>query len=390
VRPLGVEPTPAGSLPSGIRVQQLTTPCALVDHARVERNTTRMSERATALGVRLRPHVKTHKCVGVAALQVRGHFGGITVSTLAEARHFADAGYRDITYAVPIAPAKLQEAAAVAQRIDRLALLLDHPAALDAIEASVFGGVFAVYLKVDCGHGRAGVDPESAAAAQLARRLADSTSIDFRGLLTHAGHSYSCKNRREAAVVAAAERDLTVGFAERLRRGGVDVPEVSVGSTPTLCAVDHLNGVTEVRPGNYAFFDAFQATIGSCALDDVAFTVLATVIGNDPAQRKLVLDAGALALSKDRGATHLDPDCGYGVVLAADGATLLRGLHVTSLSQEHGVVRVAPTVDLERFPIGHHLRIVPNHSCLAAALFDRYHVVSHDQVINEWHPTRNW
>ena len=173
----------------------------------------------------------------------------------------------------------------------------------------------------------------------LAERLSRSPAIDFCGVLAHAGHSYACSDADAIRAVARSERDVTVEFAERLRRRGIPVPEVSIGSTPTMSHATDLTGVTEVRPGNYVFYDAFQAAIGSCTLEDAAFSVLTTIVGHYPEQNKLIVDAGALALSKDPGATHVDPECGYGAVFTAEGSRHLQELRVASLSQEHGQVR---------------------------------------------------
>jgi len=374
-----------------VHIEELPTPCAVVDLDRLERNCERMSERMRSLGVRLRPHVKTHKCAEAARLQVRGHFGGVTVSTLAEARAFAAAGFADITYAVPIAPARIAEAAALARGIERLALLVDHEAVAGELEAcaAAQGVRLAVLLKVDCGYHRAGVDPTSETALALAARLSRSPYLDFRGVLTHAGHAYRARDAAAATVIAAQERDVTVAFAERARAAGIEIAEVSVGSTPTMCAAADLTGVTEARAGNYAFFDAFQAAIGSCTLADVAFFVLATVIGSYPARGELLLDAGALALSKDEGPRHVDPECGYGLLVHAVSRRPRRGLKLAALTQEHGQVRgAAETVAAQ--PIGTKVLVVPNHSCLAAALHERYAVVRGDTVIGEWRPVRGW
>ena len=370
-----------------MRIDELTSPAALIDLDRLERNATRMSERMRRLGVRLRPHVKTLKSTEAARYQVRGHFGGITVSTLAEARHFAAAGFDDITLAIPFAADHLPAAIALARGGVRLALLLDHAATLDLLAGC--GHRFPVFLKVDCGYHRAGVDPDDPDSFALARRLAASPGVDFRGLLTHAGHSYASRSADESLVVARAERDAVVRFADRLRECGVPVHEVSVGSTPTMSRVDDLTGVTEARPGNYVVFDAFQAAIGSCAPDDAAFSVLATVIGHYPARNRLLINAGALALSKDPGARHVDPDCGFGTVCSVDGRPL-PGWRLDSLSQEHGQVTSTRPLDFDRQPIGSRLRIVANHSCLAAACFASYHVVRGDEVVDEWRPCRGW
>ena len=373
------------------RIAQLPTPCLLVDLDAVERNTAAMSARVARLGPRLRPHVKTHKCLEAARLQVRGGFGGLTVSTLAEARFFARAGFGDITYAVPIAPARMPEAIELARGMQRLSLLLDGERALHELEAcaAAAGVRVPVFLKIDCGNHRAGVDPASPDAVAFAVRLARSERLDFRGLLAHAGHAYACRDRREIAAAAREEREVTVGFAERLRAEGVRVDEVSIGSTPTLSVAEDLTGVTEVRPGNYVFFDAFQAAIGSCELGDAALSVLTTVIGSYPERGRLVVDAGALALSKDPGARHVDPAAGFGVLLTEEGEPVT-GLRLAALSQEHGHLEAAPGTDLSGFGVGRRLRVVANHSCLTAALHERYRVLRGDRVVGEWRPVRGW
>jgi D-serine deaminase-like pyridoxal phosphate-dependent protein len=371
---------------------EIRTPAALVDLDRLEANTSRISERVRGLGAKLRPHVKTHKCVEAARFQIRGHFGGITVSTLAEARFFADAGFRDITYAVPIAVSRLEEAVEIGGSVDALHLLLDHESTLEAMSACARakGTRLSAFLKVDCGYHRAGVDPESDRSVALALRMARSADVDFRGILTHAGHSYHSTNAEEIKEVAETERSVMVRFAQKLAHAGAPPPEVSVGSTPTISLGESLDGVTEARPGNYVFYDRFQAVVGSCGIANAAFSVLATILSHYPGRNEILIDAGGLALSRDEGPTHLDADCGYGEVFSADGATHLPSLRVRSLSQEHGKIQGLAPLDYSALPVGAKLRIVPNHSCLSAALFDRYHVFRGNAVVDEWRPVRGW
>jgi D-serine deaminase-like pyridoxal phosphate-dependent protein len=370
-------------------VDELPTPCALVDLDRLERNARRMADKARRLGVRLRPHIKTHKCIEAARIQTDLHFGGVTVSTIAEAQAFAAGGFTDITYAVPIAPQKIADAADLHGEIDSLNLLVDHPETVRAIDelAASRSITLPVYLEIDCGGGRSGVDPDNESAEILVQRLAGAENIDFRGLLTHAGHAYGARNRSEAYEVACEERNLMTAFAAELRDLGVDVPEVSIGSTPAMKAIDDLTDVTEVRPGNYLFFDAFQTTIGSCTTDDIAFSVLATVISVDPERGRAVVDAGALALSKDAGPIHVDPDCGYGLPVAVEDQHPLPGLRIVALTQEHGSLS-GP--GCEALHPGTRIRIFPNHSCLSAACFDRYQVLRGTEVVDEWRPVRGW
>ncbi|MFV2071951.1 MAG: alanine racemase [Thermoanaerobaculales bacterium] len=372
-----------------MQATDLPTPCALVDLDRLERNAARMAKRAQRLGVRLRPHIKTHKCVEAARIQTANTFGGITVSTLAEARSFVAEGFTDLTYSVPIAPEKITAAADLHARIGALNLLVDHPETARAIEnvATSRDLVLSVFLEIDCGGGRTGIDPDGESCGTLVRRLAGSDHIDFRGLLTHAGHAYRARNRTEAFEAACEERNVMATLAAELRDLGVPVPEVSVGSTPTVRAIDDLSGVTEIRPGNYVFFDVFQAAIGSCEVDELAFSVLATVISTHPEHGRAVVDAGALALSKDAGPTHVDPECGFGVPVALEDQHPLPGLQIASLAQEHGTL-TGPGVEALR--PGTRVRIHPNHSCLSAACFESYHVLRGTEVVDEWHPVKGW
>jgi D-serine deaminase-like pyridoxal phosphate-dependent protein len=369
---------------------ELNTPSLVLDLARVRRNAGRMAARVSRMGAALRPHVKTHKCAEVARLQTEGLRGALTVSTLAEGRFFAERGFTDLTYAVPIEPGKFAEAIELSRRCERLALLTDDtevPAPLDEA-ARRAGATLDVFLKVDCGYHRCGVEPGEPEAQEIPRRLAAARHLRFAGILTHAGHSYHARTREELLTIARRERDVMVEFAGALRAGGVEVPEVSVGSTPTVSVVDHLAGVTEARPGNYIFYDAFQATLGSCGFDDCALTVLTSVVHRDRVRRKVVVDAGAIALSKDRGAVELDPSCGYGRVLDLGGAEL--GLRLDSVSQEHGVVKVEDEGLFDRLKVGTRLRVLANHSCLTAAQHPFYNVLEGGRIADRWEIQRGW
>jgi len=356
----------------------LPTPALLVDLDRLEANLRRMQERCDRLGVALRPHVKTHKCVEIARRQRELGACGITVSTLAEARAFADGGFHDLTWAFPAIPSRLPEAVELARRVT-LRLTVDTPEGVAAVEeaARAAGLRLHVLLEVDCGDHRSGVDPGSQRAVELARALASSPHLAFDGLLTHSGHAYRARSRAEAAAVAEEERSVMAELAGRLRSEGLAVTTVSVGSTPAMAAAEDLAGVTEARPGNYAYFDATQVAIGSCTVADCALSVLATVVSGQPAAGRAVVDAGALALSKDPGPEGTEPRS-MGRIYRDPAAGLLEPeLRLSSLSQEHGELSATR-------PVGERLRILPNHSCLAAACFDRVHAIRGDEVVDAW------
>jgi D-serine deaminase-like pyridoxal phosphate-dependent protein len=347
-----------------------------------------MSDIALRNNVRLRPHIKTHKCIEVARIQTDGHDGAITVSTLAEARAFAKHGFDDITYAVPIDQGKFDDAIEILTNGAKLNLLTDDAATAKALdEAAGKAGVrFDVFVKIDCGTHRVGVEPDTPEALEIPRQLSDARNLSFAGILTHAGHSYDQKTRDLIIEVARHERDSMVELAERLRNDGIDVPTVSIGSTPTMSHADHFKGIDEIRPGNYIFFDNFQATLGSCSFEDTALTVLAAVIHKG--KRRLVVDAGAVALSKDRGPVGLDPACGYGRVLDIDGFET--GMRVTGMSQEHGEIDAADSDAFDNLKVGDRVRILANHSCLTAAQHSHYNVIENGSVVDRWEIHRGW
>jgi D-serine deaminase-like pyridoxal phosphate-dependent protein len=352
----------------------LETPALLLHADVVEHNLAQMAARARTLGVALRPHAKTHKCVTLGRRQLALGAIGLTVATLAEAEAFTDAGVEEILWAFPIDPTHLPRARSLAART-RLGVVTD-----DLTTARALGGSgLAVWLKVDCGYGRAGVNPNGAYALEVAGELARERGITFAGILSHAGHAYHSRSRAEAAAVAESERAVMVAFAEKLRRAGMPVRSVSVGSTPAMAAVERLDGVTEARPGNYVFYDRTMVQIGACGAEDVGVTVLASVVSHQPGAAHFVVNAGALALSKDTGPAHVGGPVTFGALREHPDLTFV------SVSQEHGVIRAAAPDALEgRFPVGSQVEIVPNHSCLTVAQFDHYDVVRGDQVVDQW------
>lgn len=373
----------------------LDTPSLILDRSILDRNVAAMTARARALGVRLRPHMKTAKSGAVARIAVRDNFGGITVSTLKEAEYFAAAGIRDIVYAVSIVPAKLPRIASLLRSGVELAVVTDRIDVAHAVgEKCVQLGVeVGVLIELDTGEHRSGLAPDSNELVELGRLLHDSPGVSLRGVLTHAGHSYGCRSVDAVREIAEQERAATVGAAERLRAAGLPCPVVSVGSTPTAVHACHLEGVTELRCGVYMFGDVFQSEIHSCGRGDIAVSVLATVIGHREELGCALIDAGALALSKDRstGADGLPEDVGFGLVTAVDGRERIDGMRVSHVYQEHGLVACDGAFPFDRLPIGARVRVFPNHVCLTAAMYDAYQVVEGgDEVIATWPRVNGW
>ena len=351
-----------------MKLDELGTPALVVDLDRLERNIVRMADRASQLGVRLRPHVKTHKCLEIGRLQLAAGASGITVSTLEEARAFSEGGFDDITWAFPIIPGRCEEAAVLAARIS-FGVVVDSCEAVAALVAAGFP--FKTWLKVDCGYHRAGVSPEGEELGHVARAISEG-GLRFAGVLSHSGNAYDETTEEGRAAVAETERATLVRVAARLAAMGLVADDLSVGSTPSMTAVTSLAGVTEARPGNYAYFDRMQVALGACSIAECAVSVLSTVVSS--AAEHSICDAGALVLSQDPG----QADGSMGEVWSDyDGDRLDPRLRVVSLSQEHG--RLSRAV-----PVGTRLRILPNHSCLTAACFATVHAVRGDEVETSW------
>ena len=330
----------------------------------------------------LRPHVKTTKALEPPAMLFDGGTGPITVSTLAEARHLAD-GWPDQIYGVGITPQKLDAVAALNAAGAQVKVITDDVDAARAIAAHP--GAAEALVEVDCGEHRGGLDPAETLA--VARALGGR----FAGIFTHAGHSYAGRSLEEMAAVAEAERATVVRAADALRAAGLTPRIVSMGSSPTALHARSLAGITEVRAGVYMFGDLFQAQIGTHGMDDIAVTVLTAVTGRKPDRNAILVDAGAIALSKDRSTEKAPKDYGFGLMLDADGKRAFGDAIVARVHQEHGEVHGDGPLPFDRLPIGALVRIAPNHTCLTVAQYDRYHVVDGGRdVIAVWDRVNGW
>jgi len=374
-------------------LDQLETPALLLDEARMQRNIDRMRSRLQRLGVSFRPHVKTSKSLEVTQRLLPEGPGPITVSTLLEADFFAQHGFTDILYAVCIAPNKLAHVAALQDRGVRLTLILDsmQTARLLAAERQRSGRNWPVLVEIDSDGHRSGIKPDAPELLEIGRFLEDA-GIPVHGVMTHAGSSYDCRSTDAIRAMARQERDAVVHAAQRLRAGGSACPVVSVGSTPTATFAEDLSGVTEVRAGVFVFFDLVMAGIGVCRVDDIALSVLGTVIGHRPDKGWTLIDAGWMAMSRDRGTAGQPVDQGYGLVCDRDG-TPIEDLIVAGANQEHGIVahRSGKVDGALQLPVGTQVRILPNHACSTAAQYGQYHVLGPDgSVTATWRRFNGW
>ncbi|MGJ7499494.1 DSD1 family PLP-dependent enzyme [Variovorax sp. ZT5P49] len=371
----------------------IDTPAALIERTRMQHNIARMQQRMNELGVRFRPHVKTSKCIAVAKAQRDAGAQGITVSTLKEAEQFFAEGFTDILYAVGMAPHRLAHALDLRRRGCALGILTDGVESARAIVefGRANGEVFDVLIEVDTDGHRSGIRPEEDALLEVAHVLHDG-GMRLGGVMTHAGSSYELDTPEALRAMAEQERSGCVHAAQRLREAGLPCPVVSVGSTPTALMAEALEGVTEVRAGVYVFFDLVMRNIGVCTEDDIALSVLTTVIGHQADKGWAIVDAGWMAMSRDRGTQKQKRDFGYGQVCDVDGR-VLDGYVLSGANQEHGILsrEGAPDTGIAaRFPIGTRLRILPNHACATGAQFPEYQALSEDGLLETWGRFHGW
>lgn len=368
-----------------MRLADLPTPSLVLDRTILKRNIAAMKAVLDSHRVALRAHLKTAKSIDVARLAFGEKPAGITVSTLAEAEYFAAHGVADILYAVGITAEKLgqvaklhaagADVAVITDDLDTATAIAAHPVPIRAL------------IEIDTGEARGGIaadDPRlSSLASALGSRLA--------GVMTHAGHSYAARTRAELERIAEAERAGVTAAADRLRGTGYNVPIVSMGSSPTALAAASLEGITEVRAGVYMFGDLFQAAIGTHGPDDIAVGVLASVIGCSPARHQFLIDAGAIALSKDRSTEGTARDLGFGLIRDLAGGASLGEAVVRRVWQEHGLVVCDPALPYPALKVGEKVRVLPNHTCLTAAAHDRYFVTDDGvEIAAVWPRVNGW
>ncbi len=369
--------------------ENLDTPALLLDADKLDANCRRMRIKMEGHGVALRPHMKTAKNVDVARIALAAPIGPITVSTLREAEYFFDHGFRDILYAVGVVPNKVPRIAALNNRGAKITAIVDSVEGAKALaDASARSNVrVPAMVEIDSDGHRAGVPPGHHSLLEIAEVLGDG----LRGVMTHAGDSYNSDSVDRIREVAVREREAVVSSAKVLRAAGSACPVVSVGSTPTAVFGESFEGVTEARPGVYVFNDLVMAGLGVCGVEDIAISVLGSVIGHQRDKNWVLIDAGWMAMSRDRGTANQMVDQGFGLVCDANGIPV-EDLIVADANQEHGIIarRDGGPIDFSRYPIGKLLRILPNHACATAAQHAKYHVIRNGELGETWQRFSGW
>ena len=359
-------------------LHDLPTPQVVIDHARLRANIDRAQQLADTAGVALRPHAKTHKSPAIASWQIERGAVGICCAKLGEAEVFAGASITNIRLPYPVNPSNASRVVALMERAS-ISIIVDHLDVArgwsDAMQRA--GRTLDVLIKVDVGFHRCGIDPGGDAIG-FVQKTASMPGLRLRGLLSHAGHGYGANSEQELCEVAQREAETLTSLRDNAAASGIPLEELSVGATPTLRFSARQRGLTELRPGNYVYFDRTQVALDAASLDDCALTVLATVVTKH--RDRIVLDCGSKTLTNDQ-ARGISKVPGYGAVLVDPESPRIvdESLSIERLSEEHATVRVTGSTALEP---GDRVYVIPNHSCVVSNLVDVVRLVEGERVID--------
>ena len=354
----------------GQPLSAVDTPALIVDADILQRNLLRLQRSAEAAGLQLRPHIKAHKTPQIAQMQVRAGAVGVTAAKLGEAEVMADAGIEDIFIAnILVGEAKMRRLVALARRVPLLSVNVDSLQCAQPLSDAFAAAdmILDVMIEIDTGAGRCGVLPEQ--ALLFARQVAGLPGLRIVGIMAYASGSYQCRTEDERRAFCRQEGAALAALADDLRRDGHDIRRISGGSTPSGGWYAKGGGLTEIRSGTYCLNDHNQVDMGTCTRDDVAATVLATVISR-PAPDRAIIDAGTKALDQQVAQTTE----GYGVLLDPPGA------RVVKINDEHGYLDAAAA----SLQVGDKVRIIPPRICTCLNLYDEMVIVQDGVVRDVW------
>lgn len=357
-------------------ITQLDTPSLLVDLDIMEANMRQVDDFAKEQGIAWRPHIKTHKSIEIAKLQMANGACGITVAKVSEAEVMVKGGIDNILIAYPLASRTKLERVAALLPLATIILTIDSEEQAAHVQEffQPIDQEVDVWLKIDSGLKRCGVDPGEP-TLRLAQYVSERCpNLKLKGLYTHAGHSYAATDYEQIERIGRYEGECIVASAQLCEEHGIPIEVRSVGSTPTFRISGKVPGITEIRPGNAVFYDAIQVGLGAATYSQCALRVMATVVSHRPGER-LVLDTGSKSLALDQGAHGNATVKGFGHVVGHPEIVIQR------LSEEHGVASIEGETSLRLLD---RVQIIPNHACAVMNLFDQVHVVREGQVIDTW------
>lgn len=352
------------------KIFDLPTPNILIDYEKLKRNIEEMANFANKYNKKLRPMIKTHKSIEIAKIQESFGISGIQCAKLSEAEVFADAGFLDIFISSEIVDSeKLKRAKKLSKRVKKLILSVDSIDGIRRVAEIFDDNVVFLRIEIDSGHHRCGIDPNDTLI--LYREIEKYPNLKFEGIFTHGGQVYSSKNREDREKLSLQEANEILKAKKILEENNIKCEVVSIGSTPSVFISGKVDGITEIRPGNYVFYDLKQVNLGVQEIDRCSLYVLSQVISVK--KDRAYIDAGAKVLGLDF--LDINQEKIYGYILDLPKSKLF------SLSEEHGWIQLSEDSKID---IGDKIKIIPVHSCITMSNFDFFYMVKEDEVIGKY------
>ncbi|MBN2636659.1 MAG: alanine racemase [Prolixibacteraceae bacterium] len=361
-------------------MNEIIRPTFVIDKQICLRNIEKMAQKAADNGLRFRPHFKTHQSAEIGEWFRSFGVKAITVSSLQMANYFASNGWTDITLAFPVNILEIDEINQLAKKI-KLNVLVENKEAAQALAVKIINPL-GVYIKIDTGFNRTGIAAtETGSVLFVLNALLESKYLDFKGFLSHAGHSYRTKSTNE---IFTLHFDALLQLKSLKNRFLRDFPnaEISIGDTPSCTICENFSGVDEIRPGNFVFYDLMQQNLGVCHMEDIAVRVVCPVVAKHISRNEIVIYGGAVHLSKEP-IININGKPMYGrIIVRKNGKpVLLEPLnYVHQLSQEHGILKVTHK-EFDSFKVGDLVEIIPVHSCLTANLARKYLTTEGEEIL---------
>ena len=345
--------------------RDLLKPTLLIDEQKCKRNIQLMADKAKKHQVELRPHFKTHQSLEVGRWFKEYGVSKITVSSVSMAEYFAPE-WNDITIAFPVNTLEIDQINELARKV-KLNVLVENKESAQFLSDNLLHSLN-VFLKIDTGYHRTGIDPNNTVLIDsILAIIKGSDKMAFAGLLAHAGHTYQCRNKEEIITIHKESLNIMNGLKAEYKDQFPDLI-TSLGDTPSCSVAENFEGLDEMRPGNFVYYDLMQHQIGSCDIDQIAVGVSCPIVAIHENRSEIVIYGGGVHFSKDRIEENGQAVFGRIAEKTKNGwSSLIEDAYVKSLSQEHGIVKM-PARELSKFQVGDTLIVLPVHSCMTVDL----------------------
>ncbi|MBA3899029.1 MAG: alanine racemase [Bacteroidetes bacterium] len=351
----------------------ISSPTLLLDKEKCLRNIGFMAGKAKGFGLKLRPHFKTHQSAEIGEWFRDFGISSCTVSSMKMAEYFKNHGWNDITLAFPINILEIDAINAIAAEINLNSIIVSTKT-LDDLNQQLKSPL-GLYIKINTGANRTGIEPENISLIdKLLEKISANDLMKFKGFLAHSGQTYAARNKEEIEKIHAQEIQIMAALKQKYINVFPEI-EISVGDTPACSVSENYKGISEIRPGNFVFYDLMQVQIGSCNFDDIAIALASPVVAKHPERNEIIIHGGAVHLSKEYIFLENGEKSFGSIVILNENHTWgqpIKGAYLRSLSQDHGIIKTDSKEVFDSFTEGSLIGILPVHSCLTADMLKSF------------------